>query len=166
MEETEVRHKSKLWLIPDNEFISIVKSNYCIRDIVEALGFVKTSGSMAIHVKERIKELNIDTSHFLGRGAKESPPPKYDLKDILIENSPYTNIGRLKKRLVKEGLLEYKCEECGNEGYWNGKELKLQLEHKNGKHFDHRLENICFLCPNCHSQTDTYGGKYAKYGLE
>ena len=49
--------------------------------------------------------------------------------------------------------------QCGNEGFWNGKKLVLQLEHKNGIHNDHRVENLCFLCPNCHSQTDTYSGK-------
>ena len=159
----EVKHKSKLWLIPDEEFTFIVQENHCVRDVVEALGFVKTSGAMANNVKQRIEELNIDISHFRGRQSNTSANVKYDLKDILIENSPYTNIDRLKKRLIKEKVLEYKCEYCGNEGFWNGKPLVLQLEHKNGKHFDHRLENICFLCPNCHSQTDTYAGKNANY---
>ena len=163
METNKIKHKSKIWLISDDEFISIVNKHCCITDILNELGFSKTSGSMANHVKERIKELNINTNHITGKKLTHKSNAKYDLKDILIENSTYTNIDRLKKRLVKEGLLEYKCECCGNDGFWNSKPLVLQLEHKNGKHFDHRLENICFLCPNCHSQTDTYAGKNANY---
>jgi 5-methylcytosine-specific restriction endonuclease McrA len=43
-----------------------------------------------------------------------------------------------------------------------GKPLSLHLDHKNGKNNDHRIENLRFLCPNCHSQTATYAGKNKK----
>jgi hypothetical protein len=36
--------------------------------------------------------------------------------------------------------------------------LVLQLDHINGEKTDNRLENLRFLCPNCHSQTETYAG--------
>ena len=149
----------KLKEIPDETFIQTVKENNCIRDVVGALGYSRASGSMAIKVKERIKLLNIDTSHFKGRNSKSCSNPRYALEEILVENSSYENIACLKSRILKAGLLEYKCMECGNTGKWNGKPLVLQLEHKNGKHNDHRLCNLGFLCPNCHSQTDTYAGK-------
>lgn len=80
-----------------------------------------------------------------------------DLSDILIQNSTYENISRLKIRLVNEGLKENKCEICGI-NTWNNKPLVLQLHHINGIHNDHRLENLQLLCPNCHSQTDNYAG--------
>jgi hypothetical protein len=42
---------------------------------------------------------------------------------------------------------------------WNGKSLKLILDHRNGNNTDDRPENLRFLCPNCDSQqTDTRGG--------
>lgn len=41
---------------------------------------------------------------------------------------------------------------------WNGKELKLILDHKNGVHGDNRPKNLQFLCPNCNSQQPTHGG--------
>lgn len=85
--------------------------------------------------------------------------PKYSLEEILIENSSYTNRTRLKIRLLKEHLIEYKCAICGNKGEWNNQPLTLQLDHINGINNDNRIENLRFLCPNCHSQTETYSGR-------
>lgn len=55
--------------------------------------------------------------------------------------------------------MEYRCSICGNTGEWNSKKLVLQLDHINGIHNDNRIENLRLLCPNCHSQTDTFCGK-------
>lgn len=80
------------------------------------------------------------------------------LELILIANSTYTNTWRLKKRLINAGILKDECLDCGIGTEWNGKILSLQLDHINGINSDNRLENLRILCPNCHSQTDTYAG--------
>ena len=59
-------------------------------------------------------------------------------------------------------MLEYKCSICGNNGVYMEKPLTLQLDHINGVNNDNRLENLRFLCPNCHSQTETFSGKKLK----
>ena len=59
---------------------------------------------------------------------------------------------------MQEGLKQNRCERCGITE-WRGEPLSMQLHHVNGDGSDNRLENIVFLCPNCHSQTDTYGGR-------
>lgn len=51
-----------------------------------------------------------------------------------------------------------KCAECGIKD-WNGKELVLDLEHKDGNSENNKENNLCCLCPNCHSQTPTYKAK-------
>jgi 5-methylcytosine-specific restriction endonuclease McrA len=67
----------------------------------------------------------------------------------------------LKKRLLKEGLIEDRCEICGLVE-WMGRRLALQIDHINGDRRDNRVENLRLLCPNCHSQTDTYCGRNIK----
>lgn len=83
---------------------------------------------------------------------------KLSNEDVFIENSYYAR-HHIKQRCIDQKLIPYICVECGNLGNHNGKELSLQLDHMNGKAEDNRLENLRFLCPNCHSQTDTYAGK-------
>lgn len=157
------RRKSVIWNLSREEIQEKVNNCNSISDMLEVFGYKRSSGSMAKVMKEVIQEYNIDTTHFKPFH-RTNQKAVYSLKEILIPNSPYKNIARLKKRLLKAGLLKYECECCGNNGKWNGKPLVLQLDHRDGDHSNHSLENLRFLCPNCHSQTDTYSGKNAKYG--
>lgn len=77
---------------------------------------------------------------------------------IFIKDSS-CNRKHIKNLIEINKLIPYLCAGCSNNGIWNGKPIKLQLEHKNGISNDHRLENLEYLCPNCHSQTSTYSGK-------
>jgi predicted restriction endonuclease len=67
----------------------------------------------------------------------------------------------LKKKILLKGLLDYHCQFCGIDS-WQDQPLSLHLDHVNGNRFDNRLENLRFLCPNCHSQTPTFAGKNRK----
>lgn len=147
---------SKVYQVSKERFIEIVQQSNSYSDCLRALGLGIKGGSSTDILKRRIQELNCSTEHFsrITSGAYQ----KYSLDEILIENSPYANISCLKKRLVNENRLEYKCYKCGI-SEWNGEILSLHLDHINGKNNDHRIENLRFLCPNCHSQTDTYAGK-------
>lgn len=82
-------------------------------------------------------------------------------KDLLCENCK-ANRSNVKRYIIKNNLIEYKCRDCGNAGKWNNRDIILQLEHINGIYNDNRLENLCFLCPNCHSQTETFAGRKNK----
>jgi hypothetical protein len=82
---------------------------------------------------------------------------KYKPSDIFCENSHYSKYS-LKKLIINNNLIEYKCQGVGclisNE--WLSKKIVLELDHINGKNNDNRLENLRYLCPNCHSQTPTF----------
>lgn len=145
--------RSKVYQVTNEEFCNIVAEANSYSDCLRRLGLSTNGGSSTDVLKRRIRELSCDTSHF---GSKTNA--KYPLEDILVEHSTYQGISRLKIRLVREGYLDYKCACCGIDS-WRGKPLSLHLDHINGINDDHRIENLRFLCPNCHSQTDTYSGR-------
>src|SRR5699024_6178262 len=68
----------------------------------------------------------------------------------------------IREIVIREKLIPYKCEKCGNLGEWNGVPLSLQLHHIDGDISNNELENLVFLCPNCHSQTENYAYRNAK----
>ena len=155
--------RSPIWKISKQELTNIVLSCDTFSCILSKFGLVNKGGNVKT-LKTRLLEDKIDYSHIPeGRGSNKNRPKgartPIDLKKVLIENSSYSNRRVLKKRLVKEKLLDYKCNECGLKNIWNQKSITLQLDHKNGIHNDNRIDNLRFLCPNCHSQTDTFAGR-------
>lgn len=146
---------NKIDLLSDGEFIELVNKCSNILDILRELGYSTNGNSWGYQiVKERMEKLNLfftkRNSMYYNKDNTALP-----LEKILIKDSEY-NRTKLKTRLVKEGLKEYKCECCGI-SEWNGKPLTLQLHHINGIHNDNRLSNLQLLCPNCHSQTENFG---------
>jgi hypothetical protein len=80
------------------------------------------------------------------------------IEQLLVGRRNRTHV---KTRLIQAGLLKNRCEECGL-SEWRGRPLSVHIDHINGIRNDNRLENLRMLCPNCHSQTETYSGKNAK----
>lgn len=87
---------------------------------------------------------------------------EYQYKQRLVE---WKETGKIGKGPLKRYLSEQKdgCWECGITE-WNGKEIVLELEHIDGNSSNNHEDNLSLLCPNCHSQTDTYKGKNAGNG--
>jgi hypothetical protein len=146
----------------DQAIVEAVQSSESIRQVLAKLTLSPT-GANYLGIQKHFKRLELDTSHFTGqghlRGKHHSWTPSLPLSAILVENSTYLWTNKLKKRLLKEGLLVNRCALCGSEPVWLGMPLVLILDHINGKHNDHRLENLRLLCPNCNSQQPTFAGK-------
>jgi 5-methylcytosine-specific restriction endonuclease McrA len=91
------------------------------------------------------------------RGDLVTRPQAMAIEELLVVGRP-TKRWHLRLRLLSAGLKENRCEACGLTE-WLGRPLSMQLHHRNGDGLDNRLENLALLCPNCHSQTDTWGGR-------
>lgn len=141
----------------------IVRSSTTYSDVMRALGYTNNRGNSYLGIKAYLKSKNISTSHFKGKAHGNQYNASYKLKDILVKSSSYSNLTRLKARVLRAGLLEYKCNKYGITE-WNGEPIVLQLHHLNGDNRDNRLENLVLLCPNCHSQTENFSGKKKRSG--
>jgi hypothetical protein len=144
----------------DQDLIEAVQSSTSIRQVLAKLGLSEAGGNYSI-TKRRIRELDIETTHFKGQGWKKgnhSPVVSAKpLSEILQKGIVFQSF-KLKRRLFAEGLKEKRCEMCLNIE-WLGKLIPLELDHVNGDSADNRIENLRVLCPNCHAQTETYRGK-------
>lgn len=92
------------------------------------------------------------------KNVKRKSVNKIPLKDIIEGFYPEYQTFKLKNRLINEGLKFNICEVCGI-SEWNGNLLSMQLDHIDGNPHNHLLKNLRMICPNCHSQTETYCGK-------
>jgi hypothetical protein len=86
------------------------------------------------------------------------PRPRLEPLDQVLAAGRRRSRQHVKSRLLMAGLKEERCESCGLTD-WCGRRLSLELHHVNGDGQDNRLENLRLLCPNCHSQTDTWGAR-------
>ena len=121
------------------------------------LGYNCKGGGTFTKLKKLIADNNIDISHFKGCAHGKSRNIKINKEDVFRENSTYINNTSLKSRLIKDYNFKEKCSICGI-SEWMGNKLSLQLDHINGINKDNRVENLRLLCPNCHSQTETFSG--------
>ena len=140
----------------------IVKESISIAQVLRALGLREAGGSHS-HISRKIKEYELDTSHFLGKrancGQNHKGGKKKSWQETLIkrEKGPRQHSHRLRRALIESGRA-YKCVACGVGSNWNDQLLILQVDHKNRDWLDDRKENLDFLCPNCHSQTKGWCG--------
>lgn len=152
--------ENKIYKLSDEQFVELIKKSLNISEVLFKLGYSVRGNSWGFsQIKRRMTDLNLDSSAFRGKSAL-SPKNKHNeikAEDILKPNCKHSR-SVLRRYIIKNNLIPYKCAICGCIE-WQGKTLSLELDHINGINNDNRFENLRFLCPNCHSQTTTYGSR-------
>lgn len=152
----------KISNLSKQELQSLVTSSNSLSEILRQLDLKTSSGNFRSLKRKLIKE-QIDFSNIKTEKYKiHSFRKKIPLEEILVVNSNYSNPYKMKQRLIKEGLLLLECNICHIGPIWNNLPLNLQLDHINGIFNDNRLENLRMVCPNCHSQTETFAARNKK----
>lgn len=145
-------HARKLGLPPDLRFANRVDwaavqaahdAGMSVRECARHFGFHKGSWHKAVQ-----------------RGDIKPRCHLIPLEELLVKGRP-TNRCHLKRRLIAAELKDDRCERCGINEWW-GRPLSPQLHHRNGDGTDNRLFNLELLCPNCHAQTENWGGRNVK----
>ena len=144
--------------ISDEQALRVAISSSINRSQVLKLLNLTSTKSNYFTLKKFVDEYNICTKHFSSSIPGAVYKQRFLDEEVFVVNSTYPRHS-LKNRIIKGKMIPYACSKCKNEGVWNGMKLTLQLEHINGISDDNRLINLCFLCPNCHTQTATYAGK-------
>ncbi|MBA8964680.1 MULTISPECIES: hypothetical protein [Rhodococcus] len=131
---------------------------------------LKPAGGTHAHLSRQIKKFGIDTTHFTGSAHTKGKRARNRMswEEILVKRPPGS--ARVKPHLLRRALIEagveYKCVLCGLGDDWCGLPLILHVDHIRGDPSDSRLEQVRFLCPNCHSQTATWAGRRSGNGGE
>ena len=162
---------SKIYSFSKEELQELVNNSNTIRECMKKCGLSSEGGNRKTLFRI-FTEYNLDLSilkknrEFFLKERLKKGSKKIDENKIFCENSNYSNRTNIKRKLLEKKIFEYECSKCGNEGIWNNERLSLQLEHRNGINDDNRIENLCLLCPNCHSQSKTFCGRNTTKGIE
>lgn len=139
------------------ELQQIANISKSFTDFCYKLGYRSNATKTRNIIKQRILKNKINISHF----SVSSNGIKRIEENTFIKNST-VNQSVLRRKYLKGEYSSYKCSICGQEPFWNGKELTLILDHINGNNTDDRLENLRWVCPNCNIQLETTNGKNKK----
>lgn len=129
--------------------------SYTIANVLRLLGIKQAGGSQS-HIKKMLLRYNIDTSHFTGQASNKGLKAgnRRTADQILVQRQPHQlkeAVLALRRAMLESGV-PLACKMCGLGVLWNNKPIVLEIDHIDEDFLNNRLENLQFLCPNCHSQ--------------
>ena len=144
----------------DTELAKAWHNSADIAEVLTTLGLVPRGANYA-SIRHHAKRLGLSESQLTPMAKVINPSSgEIRLSEKLTKGTRISN-QQIKSKLIDLGIFSHMCCKCGIVEF-HGIKVPLELEHINGDTSDNRLENLTLLCPNCHSQTDTYAGRNAK----
>ncbi|MFJ4897215.1 HNH endonuclease signature motif containing protein [Streptomyces sp. NPDC088727] len=144
---------------PCHQLAAAVTKSRSLAGVLKALGQVDNGGARA-RLKRDIDKYRLSTAHFSGQGhsAGSRSPYRKPATKILVRLE--TGAARTRTTLLRRALDDvgkpHMCEKCGTNDNWRGNRLVLEIDHVDGDRLNNRQENLRYLCPSCHSQTETF----------
>ena len=143
----------------------LCRDSYSYSEVLRKAGR-KPGGGSNETLKKKILEYNIDISHFTGQRWQKAPTynsrvnsrEKYTIDEVFTEHSTISQ-KVLRGYIERHNLILYQCKNCGCNGTWQNGIIKLELHHIDGDNTNNKIDNLCYLCPNCHALTETYRGR-------
>jgi sulfur carrier protein ThiS len=152
------RRSRKRQLYRSEDLARAVASSTSVAGVLRQLG-IRPAGGSHHYISSRIRDEGLDTTHFTGPGHNRGKAgPRRSAAEILVVLPPGSRRAGhpLLKRAMLESGVPHQCALCGLGPEWHGRPLTLAIDHVNGEWLDNRLDNLRFLCPNCHAQTATW----------
>ena len=139
------------------EIEQFVQESYSFASLAEKIGYNKNTGHYVESMRDMIKELELDISHFTGQGWNKNNFD-YDRfrKGVAIRSSDAI------QALIY--LRGHQCEGCKSKE-WNKQLIPLELHHIDGDSLNNEMDNLQLLCPNCHALTENYCGRNINKGV-
>ena len=160
----KTKHTSKrssiVWTTPKEEFAKIVRESSSIADILRSLGYDKHLNSALYRpVKQRIRENSLDVSHIqLGYNNNRGRSFTKHTKESYLEKMESETFDKVNRDIIRrlDIIPSENCSICSLGRTWNNLPLVLQLDHIDGNPKNNKPNNLRFVCPNCHTQTDNF----------
>ncbi|WP_406462685.1 HNH endonuclease [Streptomyces sp. NBC_00111] len=149
-------------LTPCHELASAVAKSTSMAGVLKLLGQVD-NGAARARLQRSMDAYGLSTTHFSGQGHTRgtTSPHRKSASEILqrLESGSARTRTTLLRRALDDIGVPHLCSACGIGDTWQGKRLVLEIDHVSGDHLDNRSDNLRYLCPSCHSQTETFSNR-------
>jgi 5-methylcytosine-specific restriction endonuclease McrA len=147
----------------DDQLRKAVEESFSFSEVTRRLGL--SGGDEGI--KDRVLILGLSTCHFdrFKRAKENRARSKLKPHEVLVlATTRIFNPRSVRLAVLRTNPFPYECKICSSPAIHFGQKLTLHLDHINGNRYDNRIDNLRWLCPNCHSQTPTYCGRNRRSG--
>lgn len=148
--------KSRIDDIPLDKLQNLIQESFSWREAIRKLGYSSETRGIEKTIKSRLDYYGISTDHFTSSHTPISVT--YTDEQVFFNGSEVAD-ATIRNHYRKGNFSEYKCAICGLEPFWQGKELVLTLDHKDGNHRNNEINNLRWVCPNCDRQLETFAGR-------